>query len=463
LPDEANRHKTTIVETEGRELKAIASMTTKAIGTASATAVGLGAIIGAGIFTLSGTAIALAGIWSLFSFVLVGFVAIVVALEIGELCSIFPAAKGASYSYVFEAFGSELGFITGVLLYFSYASSISVVALGFGAYLSTLLGLSPDAYEALFAIVVIAVLSAFNLQGIKKAAQADFGLVVIKIAVLIIFIAFAAIFSLRSNASFNISSAATPSNGYSAIFSASVVIFFAYSGFQTISTFASDVKGGARSAAIAIFAAVAISMVLYVLVDLALMLLVPTSGFAVNANPLSFALTVSHAPAYLTVIVAIGALIATASATLAMILSSSRILYQISMDGLLPRILRNYDPDRDVAMNGVLVSAAIAVVMLFSGNIYVMAAISNFGLLFSYLMTGFALIHFRRDGRQGSFRVRMYPYLPLVAILVLLSFMLGLPNEALVVGIVMTICLLMAYYFLKEVEEKAPVKVRLFE
>jgi APA family basic amino acid/polyamine antiporter len=433
------------------------------IGVGAATAVGLGAIIGAGIFTLSGTAIALAGVWSLISFVLVGFVAIVVALEIGELCSIFPEVNGASYSYVFEAFGSELGFITGVLLYFSFASAISVVALGFGAYLSTLLGLPPAAYGSSLAIVIIGVLSAFNLQGIKKAARADFGLVVIKVAVLIVFVAFAAIFALHSNTFSNISSAAPLGNGYTAIFSASVVIFFAYSGFQTISTFASDVKGGARSAAIAIFASVAISMVLYVVVDLALMLLVPVNAFAINANPLSFALAVARAPSYLTVIVAIGALIATASATLAMILSSSRILYQISMDGLLPKILRNYDPDRDVARNGVLISAAIAVIMLFSGNIYVIAAISNFGLLFSYLMAGFALIHFRRHGRQGSFRLPMYPYLPLLAIFVLLSFILGLPNEALVVGTLMTISLLMIYYFLKEVEGKGPVKVRLFE
>jgi APA family basic amino acid/polyamine antiporter len=204
-------------------------------------------------------------------------------------------------------------------------------------------------------------------------------------------------------------------------------------------------------------------MALYVLVDLALMLLVPVSTFVVNANPLSFALNVAHAPAYMSVIVAIGALIATASATLAMILSSSRILYQISMDGLLPKVLRNYDPDRDVARNGVLMSAVIAVVMLFSGNIYVMAAISNFGLLFSYLMAGFALIHFRRHGREGSFRLPMYPYLPVIAIFVLLSFMLGLPNEALVVGTVMIIGLLMVYYFLKEVEEKGPIRVRLFE
>jgi APA family basic amino acid/polyamine antiporter len=438
-------------------------MKSNMIGRGAATAVGLGAIIGAGIFTLSGTAIALAGVWSLVSFVLVGFVAVVVALEIGELCSIFPAANGASYSYVFEAFGSELGFITGILLYFSYASAISVVALAFGAYLSTLLGLSADAYGTFLAIVIIVLLSAFNLQGMKKAARADFGLVVIKVAILLVFIAFAALFSLRNDTFSNLYSAALPVSGYTAIFSASVVIFFAYSGFQTISTFASDVKGGARSAAIAIFAAVAISMLLYVLVDVALMLLVPVSAFVINANPLSFALSAAHAPAYLSVIVAIGALIATASATLAMILSSSRILYQISMDGLLPKILRSYNADRDVARNGVVISAAIAVVMLFSGNIYVIAAISNFGLLFSYLMAGFALIHFRRHGRKGSFSLPMYPYLPLLAIFVLLSFILGLPNEALVVGTIMTISLLMIYYFLKEVEGKSPVKVRLFE
>ena len=387
----------------------------------------------------------------------------VVALEIGELCSIYPEADGACYSYVFEAFGSELGFITGLLLYFSFASAISVVALGFGAYLSTLLGLSPDAYGTTFAIVIIAVLSALNLQGIKKAARADFALVVIKIGVLIAFVAFAVFFAICTTASANILSAAPPSSGYGSIFGASVVIFFAYSGFQTISTFASDVKGGARSAAIAIFAAVAVSMVLYVVVDVALMLLVPVNAFAINANPLSFALQTAQAPSYLLEIVVVGALIATASATLALILSSSRILYQISVDHLLPKVLRKYNANRDVAGNGVLISALIAVVMLFSGNIYVMAAISNFGLFFSYLMAGFALIHFRRHGRKGTFRVPLYPYLPAGAILVLLSFMVGLPNVALLIGTIMIIGLLMVYYFLKEVERKGPAKVRLFK
>jgi APA family basic amino acid/polyamine antiporter len=95
-----------------------------------ATAVGLGAIIGAGIFVLSGTAIALAGSAALIAFVIVGIIALIVALELGELGSIMPQAEGGSYSYAYEAFGSELGFITGIMLYFAYASSIAPIALG---------------------------------------------------------------------------------------------------------------------------------------------------------------------------------------------------------------------------------------------------------------------------------------------------------------------------------------------
>jgi APA family basic amino acid/polyamine antiporter len=163
------------------------------------------------------------------------------------------------------------------------------------------------------------------------------------------------------------------------------------------------------------------------------------------------------------VAVDIGALIATASATLALILSSSRILYQISSDGLLPKIMRRYDADRDVAKNGVLISAVIAVIMLYSGDIYVMAAISNFGLLFSYLMAGLALIHFRRRAKLASFRAPLYPYLPVAGIIVLLSFIFGLPREALVVGVIMIFCLIIGYYFLKEVEDRETVKIRLFD
>lgn len=208
----------------------------------------MGAIIGAGIFTLSGTAIALAGTWALASFILVGLVAVIVALELGELCSLFPEVKGASYSYAYEAFGSELGFITGILLYFSYASSISVVALGFGSYLASLSGLRLPYSADYFAIALIAALTLLNLRGIRKAARADFALVILKMGVLIMVVGFAFVYFLHASGSARdfLAGGSSPT-GLSGVFEASVAVFFAYSGFQAISTFVSDVKGGAAS------------------------------------------------------------------------------------------------------------------------------------------------------------------------------------------------------------------------
>jgi APA family basic amino acid/polyamine antiporter len=424
-----------------------------------ATAVGLGAIIGAGIFTLSGAAIALAGTWSLLAFILVGLVAVTVAFQIGEMCSLFPSADGASYSYVYEAFGSELGFVTGILLYFSFASAISVVALGFASYLASMAGLTVDV--RILAAALIAGLSAVNLLGIRKAAKVDFGLVGIKIVVLLLVVGFAAFLAWRGVS--HLVSLTPPSGGPGAIFDASVAIFFAYSGFQTISTFAPDVKGGARAAAKAVLASVFISMIIYVLVAVALLVLVPPSEYSITADPLASALVTSRAPGYLILVVDLGALIATASASLALILSSSRIIYQISKDGLLPSFARVYNEKRDVARNGVLMSAGIAIVMLYFGNVYVIAAMSNFGLLFSYLMASFALMHFRRRKLNGSFSSPYYPYLSVVSIAGILAFMLGMPKQVLVVGVILLLVLIMLYYSLVEYEEKRTLKIRLFK
>jgi APA family basic amino acid/polyamine antiporter len=436
--------------------------TSRTISVKVATAVGLGAIIGAGIFVLSGTAIALAGTAALIAFVIVGVIALIVALELGELGSIMPAAQGGSYSYVYQAFGSELGFITGIMLYFSYASSIAPIALGFGSYLSGLLGVS-GFYPTVFAVGLILVLAVVNILGVSKAAKADFVLVLIKICVLVIFILFAVVFAVN-NGSVAASHFSFDSSFFNvnAIFASSVVIFFAYSGFQTISTITQDVKGGGSGAAKAIVYSVLISMTLYILVVVSLLLMVPANLFTISSDPLSFALKTVGAPDWLFTTVSIGALVATTSAALAMILGASRVLRQIASDKLLPKFVRKYDKKRDVAVNGVLISSAIGIVMLFSGDIYVMASISNFGILFCYLMAGFSLIHFRRKNAAAPFRVPFYPFLPLVGTVGLMALLVGMPREALIVGIAMILALIATYYLLIEAESRKVEKIKIF-
>ncbi len=433
------------------------------ISVAAATAVGLGAIIGAGIFVLSGTAIALAGPDALIAFILVGILAIIIGFELGELGSIAPNVKGGVYSYVYKAFGSELGFITGILRYFSLATSISAITLGFGSYFTSLFGIS-NAFIIPTAILLIFILSILNIVGIKKAIAADFGLVIIKLGILAIFIIAAIVFALSSgNFSVTNFSIIQSKNNIGDIFAASIAVFFAYSGFQTISTFTSRVKGGANGAAKAIMYSIIISMFFYVLVIVALIIMVPASKYTISADPLSFALQYIKAPSWLFIVVSVGALIATISATIAMILSASRTVYQISADKLLPKVLRKYNKKSDVAINGVILSGVIGVVMLFSGNIYIIAAISNFGLMFSYLIGSFAIIHFRRNKVNSSFKTPLYPYLPIVAIIMLLAFIAGMPQEATTFGVIMIISLLVIYYFLREIEGKRIIRVHLFK
>ena len=160
-----------------------------------------------------------------------------------------------------------------------------------------------------------------------------------------------------------------------------------------------------------------------------MMLLLPASSFTISADPLASALKNVGAPVWIFLLVGVGALIATASATLTNILTSSRTLYQMGNDGLLPKFTKVYNKKRDVATNGVMLSAVIGVVMLFSGNIYVIAAISNFGLLFSYLMTSFAVMHFRsKEKAKPAFKTPLYPYLPIISIVALMAFLIGLPK-----------------------------------
>ena len=435
------------------------------ISVAAATAVGLGAIIGAGIFVLSGTAIALAGADALIAFIIVGVVALIVALELGELGTILPYVKGASYSYTYKAFGSELGFITGMLRYMALAVAISAIALGFGSYLANLIfGHAIGSMPILFAIAIIAVLSIVNMYGVKKAAHTDLGLVSIKLAILLVFVAFAVHFALSSPGGIPVLSFSPPAGAFGGIFAASVVIFFAYSGFQSISTITDRIKGGAKGYIKAMMSAVAISIVIYVLVVLAMLMLVPSAsyGMLLKADPLSFALGISHAPSWLVLLVDVGALVATASATVAMILTASRSIYQMSEDRLLPRFFRKYNKNRDTAENGIIVSAIIGIAMLFSGNIYFIASVANFGLMFNYLIISFDVMHFRRLGVKAPFMMPGYPYLPAIGVVLLLAFFAGLSQEVLAIGVIFIILLLVVYYALREVREKKVVRVKLF-
>ncbi|AWR93637.1 APC family permease [Acidianus brierleyi] len=419
---------------------------------AQAIAVGLGAIIGAGIFVLSGTAISLAGSLSLIAFLFIGLMSVLIATQLGELSTIFPHAKGSTYSYAFEAFGYELGFLTGIMVYFSFSTSIAAVADGFGAYIVSILGLGKS-IAVIFSIILIIILTILNIVGIQKAAEADFFLVLIKLSILSIFILAAFIIAFGH---FSISHFYSSPNqiGILPFFSSSIAIFFAYTGFQVITSFSDRVKGGPNNAAKAVVVSVLISMIFYILVAFSLILLVPASRFKINADPLSFALDYAHAPSWLHIIVDIGGMIATTSASLAMILLSGRTLYQIGKDMNFPSFIIKYNQSKDVAPIATIISSFIAIVSLFAGNVYIVASISNFGLIFSFLISSLAVFHFRRKKIIGTYKVPFYPYSVILTIIMLMLLLVGFPRESLVINSSIMIIIIILSYILKDLREE---------
>jgi len=451
------------------------------IGLAGATAIGLGAIIGAGIFVLSGTTINLAGSGALIAFVITGFVAVIIALELGELSSEMPNERGATYSFTYNAFGSELGFIGGILLYLGYVAAVTTIALGFGTYLSGGLGFTSPLYTYAFAILIILALMMVNYRGIKNTANTDLVLVAFKVLVLVLFILFAVFFGTwTTHQIFGFFT-----GGTGGIFAASVIALFAYAGFQSIASLTPDIEGGGKTAAKAIMISVVISMVLYVGVTVSLLALVPGSQFGPIANPLGYALSANNAPSWLFILITIGALVATTSATLSMMVGGSRTIYQMSLDGLLPKNFNRVNLKK-APTNSILLTTALSVLFLFgtalffNGNIYIIAAISNFGILFSFLLTGLALIKIRRirnhykekrgilgDGSsvklKNVFQMPLYPYLPIISIVAILIFFYAFPNIVISTGLALTLAIMIIYYLLREIKDRPVIKVRFFD
>ncbi len=428
----------------------------------TAVAICLGAIIGDTLFVVTGIPIAQDGVFSLLGYVVVGIVAMLVAGNLGELSSMMPKAKGVAYSYASRAFGTELGFVTGILLYFGYCTTISAVSFGFAGYFLSVLGIAVSpAYQIAIAALLIISLSLLNMRGITETAKLNQSLILIILFTVSLFVAFALLHVAQGGpAAFHAIASSAPVSDFT---EAITTIVFAYAGFQVLTGLTDNVRGKGVGTGKAMIYSIFISMVAFVLITIGVMLLVPNYSLDLNSQPLSTALNYVHAPQGISILIDIGILVAIATATLTLIFTASRLIYQIGSDGLLPQITRAFNKDTGVAVNGIWISAVVEIVMLFSGNIYTILSISNFGIIFSWIMACFALINMRRRQKHGSFMLPYYPYLSVIAIAGCLVFLFGLPRAVLALGVILILALLLVYSTIVELKYKSVPRVRLFE
>ena len=433
------------------------------VGIGTAIAICLSSILGDTLFAVTSVPLSLAGSYSLIAYALVAIVTIFIAAQLGELGSLMPKEKGLAYSYVNKSFGTELGFISGVLLFIGFCATIAAVSFSFGGYLTTLLGINSTALQILFAAILIVALSFLNTMGVKETVKLSKALVVVVFLTAAAFVIFAFLHIGSSHGFLLTNKGMTSDKGYINFIDASAAIVFAYAGFQTISSITGHVDGKGRGVAKAMAYAIVISMIVYMLVTLGVMILAPISSVSISSEPLLYAINYAHAPSLFSAMITIGILFSIAAATLTLIFTASRLLYQLGKDGMLPRITKVYDKSRDVAINGIWISALVEILILFSGDLYGIVSISNFGFIFAWIITSFAIINVRRRKRFGDFKSPYFPLVPLASIILCMLFLFGLPRTSLALGVMMILVLLVIYYSLVEIRYKKVQRIRLFD
>ncbi len=406
----------------------------RSLGVWGATSIGIGAIIGAGIFVISGVASGFAGPAVILSFMIAGIVSFLTALSSAELSS-FITEAGGSYIYTNKAFGKFWGFLVGWMLSFDYIMGACVISVGFAGYFVYFVGVPITAQNAIImiAIVMPLLLTLINLRGMKEASGTNNLLVGLKVTALALFIA-VGLFFLLSHGNFSNYNPFFP-RGFAGMFSGAALIFFAFVGFNTITVIAEEVKDPEKNVPRAIILAFAISTVLYIGVSIVEVGLVNWKIIGTSSAPLELALKTATDNIFILKFISISALFATASATMAAILGGSRVLFSMARQRVIPgslaAISKKGVPTLTVLVNG----AVIALIILVSqGNIELLASIFNFGTLMTFFFINLSVVQLRKKmpNANRTFKVPLYPVLPILGMISCFALILYLKANAII-------------------------------
>jgi APA family basic amino acid/polyamine antiporter len=401
------------------------------LGLLEVTLSGVGIILGAGIYVLIGQAAGLAGnaIWLAFG--LSAIMALLTGLSYAELSSMFPKA-GAEYDYVTNAFNSRLAFVIGWLVFLSGVLAAATVALGFAGYFTALTGIP----ILISAIALLIVLTALLAYGIKETARVAVISTVIEVSGLVIIIAI----GLPHLGSVNYWEMP---QGYSGLFAASALIFFAYQGFESMVKFSEETKKPETTVPKALILALAISVILYVLVALSVVSVLGWQQLAVSNAPFADVVYGTLGPDA-AVIIAIVALFATANTALMSMYASSRILYGMAGSSSLTAGLAWVHPARRTPCIAIIICGVLSGMLIFAGDIAFIANVTNFTLFITFIVINAAVIvlRYRSPRIPRPFRIPCsIGRLPLVPVagIVFCIFLLAVQDLAvLTLGLVLT-------------------------
>ncbi len=393
----------------------------RALGPVNLTSLGIGAIICAGIFVLTGQAAALyAGPAIVFSFILAGLACAFAGLCYAEFASMIPIS-GSAYTYGYATLGEFVAWIIGWNLILEYLFAASTVAVGWSGYVVSFLKDFGVVFPAAFtnapydhpmpagahwwdiwqlfikgwvttgavlnvpAMVIIAFVTILLVIGIKESANFNNVIVALKLAVILTFIAVGVAFINKANWHPFVPPSLGPDHfGWGGVIRGAAVIFFAYIGFDAVSTAAQEAKNPQRDMPIALLGSLGICTVLYIVVSLVLTGIVNYSQLNVPA-PIAVAIsTLGPSLAWLEYFVKIGAIAGLSSVILVMLLGQPRIFYTMSMDGLLPPVFSAVHPKFRTPWIAQILTGAAAMLVAGLFPIGLLGQLVSIGTLFAF-------------------------------------------------------------------------------
>jgi APA family basic amino acid/polyamine antiporter len=419
-----------LAQTKGKGLK-------KVLGAFELTMLGIGAIIGTGIFVLTGVAAAdYAGPALMLSFIFCGITCAFVALCYAELAAMIPVA-GSAYTFGYVGLGEIWAWIIGWDLILEYVVAVAAVAVGWSGYIVSLLragGLNiPDAFcnapgqkggiINLPAVLVLFVIMALLIKGVSESAKLNNILVVIKLAVVILFIVVGVghVQPANWNPFFPF--------GVNGVFKGAAIIFFAYLGFDAVTTAAEEVKNPQRDLPIGIIASLAICTVLYIVVSGILTGMVPYAQFHGNAAPVAYALS-SVGIGWGSALVSVGAVAGISSVLLVMTFGATRILFSLSRDGLLPQVFAEIHPKFGTPIKSTILVGICTMVLSGFVQIGRLAEMTNIGTLAAFIVVCASVMVLRkkRPDVERPFSCPAVPVVPIMGIIFCLYLVYSLPN-----------------------------------
>lgn len=440
----------------------------RTLGALNLTSLGVGAIIGAGIFSITGVAAAqYAGPGLVISFIISAIACGFAGLCYAEFASMLPIA-GSAYTYSYATIGELFAWIIGWDLIIEYLFAASTVAVAWSGYAVSFfernLGIPiPEALKAaplqfdpalgfsatssvinLPAVLVVLVITLLLVRGIKESAAFNNIIVFVKLIVILLFIIFGFQYVNPDNWFVNPDSflGIIPENtgefgmfGWSGIFRAAGVIFFAYIGFDAVSTAAQEARNPKRDMPIGILASLAICTVLYILVTIVLTGIVPYTSLNVP-DPIAVAVDATKAAdgslalGWLSPLVKIGAIAGLSSVILVMLMGQPRIFFTMSRDGLLPSIFSKVHPRYKSPVFSTVLTGIVAMVVAGLFPINVLSELVSIGTLLAFVLVCTAVLILRRTHPTlpRPFKTPLVPFVPIGGIVVCLAQMIPLPG-----------------------------------